>query len=251
MDFGLGPQALPLVVIVAHIAHIILDAVAAEGSIHIPAQPVSEAVASHQLDAHAVAVGHILGHQLADLVDLAVEHELVLVVHIIEVGGSTEAARAELVTGLPVIELLARGMLEEQAVGVVVARGLLLGHGKRGIDTVLGSNLPVQTGLGVEEVEGLVDVEDLQTLGVGGPVPLVVVTRDAVADVAELQVGIGAQAAHNHVVALGVDVEVGLAAVVAVVLVVGRQRARVVLDPDDLAEVVVAVAVDAAAQRGC
>ncbi len=142
-------------------------------------------------------------------------------------------------------------MLQEQAVGVVVARRLFLGDSKRGVCAVLGSDLPVQTGLGVEEVERLVDVEHLQALRVGGPVPLVIVARDAVADVAILQVGIGTQAARNHVITLDIDVDVGLTAVVAVILMVGSQRTGVVLHPDDVAIVVVAVAVDAAAQRCC
>ena len=248
----MSPHVIPAVgVIVAHIAHIVLDAVAAQRGVHVPAQPVGEVHTSQQLDTHAVALVHVLGHEFTDLVDLAVEHELVLVVHVVKVGTEQETARTELVTGFPVIEFFARGMLQEQAVGVVVARGLLLGHGKRGIDTVLGVDLPVETSLGVEEIKGLVDIEGLQTLGVGGPVPLVVVARDAVTDVAVLQVGIGAQAARDKVVTFYINVEIGLTAVVAVVLVVRVQRAGVVLDPDDLTVVVVAVAVDAAAQCGC
>ena len=251
LDGGLRPHVVPGVgVIVAHVAHIVLDAVAAQRGVHLPAQPVGKLHACQQLDTHAVTLVHVLGHQLANLVDLAVEHKLVLVVHVIQVGAQQVTVSAELVTGFPVIEFLARGMLEEETVGVVVARRLLLGNGKRGIHAVLLVNLPVETSLGVEEVERLVDVKGLQAFGIGGPVPLVIVARDAVADVAILQVGIGAQACGNHIVTLDIDVDVGLAAVVAVVLVVGSQRAGVVLDPDDLAVVVVAVAVDAAAQRG-
>ena len=141
-------------------------------------------------------------------------------------------------------------MLQEQSIGVIVARGFLLGHSKRQIHAVFGVNLPVETCLGVEEIERLVDVEGLQALGVGGPIPLVVIARDAVADVAILQVGIGTQAASDHVISLDVNIEIGLAAIVAVILVVRVQRVGVILHPNDLAKVVVTVTVDAAAQRG-
>ena len=252
MDLGLGPHVVPRVgVIVAHVAHIVLDAVARQRGVHVPAQPVGEAVARHQFHTHAVTVGDVLCHQFADLVDFAVEHQLVLVLHVVEVDPGGETAAAQFVAGLPVIEFLARGMLHQRTVVVVVARGLLLGHGKRGIEAVVLVHLPVQTRLGVEEVKRLVDVQHLQVLGAGGPVPLVVIAPHAIADVAVLQVGIGAQATRNHVVTLDVDVEVVLAGIVAVILVVGCQRTGVVLDPDDLAVVVVSVAVDAATQCGC
>ena len=95
VDFGLGPHVVPRVgVIVAHIAHIVLDAVAAQRGVHVPAQPVGEAVSRRQLDTHAVALGDVFGHQLADFVDFAVEHELVLVVHVVEVGAGSEVAAA-------------------------------------------------------------------------------------------------------------------------------------------------------------
>ena len=86
MDFGLGPHVVPRVgVIVAHVAHVVLDAVARQRGVHVPAQPVGEAEARHQFHTHAVTVGDVLGHELADFVDLAVEHELVLVFHVVTV----------------------------------------------------------------------------------------------------------------------------------------------------------------------
>ena len=43
LDGGLGPHVVPAVgIIVAHIAHVVLDAVAAQRCIHFPSQPVGK-----------------------------------------------------------------------------------------------------------------------------------------------------------------------------------------------------------------
>ena len=55
----------------------------------------------------------------------------------------------------------------------------------------------------------------------------------------------------NHIIVLPVDVKFGLLAFVAVVLMVGIKSAEVVLHPNHLAVVIVAIFVEASSQHTC
>ena len=139
----------------------------------------------------------------------------------------------------------------EWTVIVVVAGGLLLCYCKRSIHSVIEVNLPVKTHLGVEEVEVLVYVKRLHVLGTCSPVPLIVNALDCVVDVAILQVEISAQSTPNHIIVLPVDVEIGLLAFVAIVLMIGIKSSDIILHPNHLTMVVVAVFVETTAQHTC
>ena len=129
----------------------------------------------------------------------------------------------------------------ELAVGVVVAGRLLVCHSYRCEQAVPAVYLPVESGLGVEEIECLVNGKALQ--GIGSVVPFVVVALYAVPYAAVLQVGIYVDALCNAVVGLKVYVRVVLRSVVSVILMVGCQLANEVLDPQYLAEVPAEIAV--------
>ena len=228
----------------------VLHAVSRPRGVDVPAQPVGGLHGGLKLHAQAVALGHVARDGLAYLVDLARQHELVLVVHPVEVGAGREHRALVLIAGLQVVQPLGLGHLQlgVDVVLEVVARRLLVGDGVGGVHLVVGRQVVVDAELGVEEVVRLLHLVDDALIDVpvdvvGGPVHL-----DA--DVAVLQVDEGVQARQQVVGQLAVDVEVGLPRVVVVVLVVGGKVVDGLLHPRHVAEVAAVVAVPAAAEGG-
>jgi len=118
-------------------------------------------------------------------------HQLVLVLHVVEVHARTETGRGVGVAQFVVVEFLGRGVRvvagEHVAVREVAARRLLLRHGEREVELVAVGERVAQARTGIEEVVLLVHVDGLHAV-LRGDVVVVHAPR-LVADVAVLQVG--------------------------------------------------------------
>ena len=92
---GDGPlaQILPVGGAVRECVHIVLDPVLAEGGVGAGGEPPGHAPRSRQLDAAAVAVGHVDVQRVGAVVDHARMHQLILVLHVVEVHARTEPGR--------------------------------------------------------------------------------------------------------------------------------------------------------------
>lgn len=64
---------------------------------------MGDAYATCQFDTHAVTVFDVGGQRFADFADLSGQDQLIVVIHIIEVGSYAEALVAEIVAGFVVI----------------------------------------------------------------------------------------------------------------------------------------------------
>ena len=98
----------------------------------------------------------------------------------------------------------------------VVAGRFAMSDGIGGVDTVMTVYVIVQTSLRIEEVEVAVQV----VLNLSVVIPFIRPSVHLVVDVAILQVGVGAQTLGKFPVHLRIDVSVGLARVIAIVLTV-------------------------------
>ena len=89
---------------------VVLDAVLREGGVGPHGEPPGCAPRGRQLHAPAVAVRDVGVEGVAVVVHHARRHELVLVLHVVEIHPQREARRRVLVAQLPVVELFRRGV---------------------------------------------------------------------------------------------------------------------------------------------
>ena len=217
-----------------------------EGGVEIPAEPVGRLPRSFQLHALAIRAAAVLvaGLHLAYIIELASEHILVVVVHVIEIGACCELRALIAIAKLHVLQLLGLQVLH-LVVLVVVARGLLVAQGVTGIHAVVLVYLVVETELRVEEVEVVVCPVSLRAVHVD-----IIVARilHAVSHMAILQVEVGVETGEEGPRLLGIDVEVGLPRAVPVILVARVELVDFVLGPEHLSPVVADVFVPTAAE---
>lgn len=225
----------------------IADTVARQRKAPLPVEPFERPQGALKLDAHAVGAVYVGALRVACVGKLPGEHELVLIVHIVEVESEREEAMAEGVTGLVVEEAFGTRILVGTGVGEVVGGRLLVGNTPRG-EGAVGAALEVHSGLGVEEIP--VACEGQRSRGVDGVVPIVGVAVDGVMDVAVLHVGESRERARDVDGCAAVDIGVGLAADEIIVALVGVDRADVVAYPGYVAVVVAVEAVYCAPERG-
>ena len=216
-----------------------------EGKVGIPAEPVHRLPSTFQFNASAVTLAAILiaGNHLADVVELTREHILVVVEHIVEVHASREAATAVLIAHLNILQAFGLEVLDV-VVLIIVAHGLAVRHGIRGVEAVVAVEFVVEAHLGVEEVEIVVRPQAL-CLATDIPVGRVL---QAIAHVAVLQICETAQAAQKLPFGLCVNVEVGFPGAVSVVFMADGQIVERLLHPEHLAKVVADVLVPSAAE---
>ena len=246
---GLAVEVVPCVgVVVAHIAHIVFDAVAAQCAVDVPAKPVGNFHAGLQFHTHTVAIGHIFCHQFANFIQFAIEHELVVVFHIVEIHACGETLIAEGVAQFPILQSFCLGMLAHQAIGVIVAGGFFVCHRVGCVCHIMAVEIIVQTHFRVEEIEFFVHIEHLHVFGRCGPVPLIVFAIYLITNVSVLQIGVSHHFAKRFHRCLPIEVEIKFFAFVAIVFVVGIKCIKVIFHPNHIAIVVVGILVDAAAQ---
>ena len=210
-----GPR--PVVPVLDHLVEI-LDFVLAQGCITLDGEPRCGVDTGLQLNAHAVRVLDVRGQVLADVAHGSSLHELVGVVHIIKVHACAKEVIVEGVAHLIVEDRLSRRSRIGTVVRKVVALGLAMAHGYRGIGTVA-TSMPRQTGLRVQEVVLLVDVEALVVVAASLLVEFVVDAVGLVAHVAVLDVGEGVPLVGELVGCLHKDVAVELLCTRTVVFV--------------------------------
>ena len=128
-DFVSASDPVPVCVVFVDGEHLleIFHAVTGQRGGNIPREAHTRFQAETQFRTQTVALGHVLGQRLSDLVELSRQDELVFVVHIIKVGACVQPIVAELISGLVVEQAFADG-LHGQIRDEVVARGLLVGH---------------------------------------------------------------------------------------------------------------------------
>ena len=197
----------------------VLDLVLAQGGVGLDGQPFGGVYTCLQFHTHAVRVLDIGGEGLADVAHRAGLHELVVVVHIIEVGAGLEDASVVVVAQLIVEELLGLGEGIGAVVGEVVALGLAVAHGHGGVD-VMAVRVEGDAALGVEEGVLLVDVELLVVILASFFVELVVDAVGLVVHIAELHVAEDGPVVGEGVGRLDEDVAVELLCVGVIVFVV-------------------------------
>ena len=246
--------------------HHVLHTVFRESSVDIPAKTHPRRLlrggenlpGSFHLHTQTVALVEVFRQGLADGVQLAGEHQLVLVVHPVDIGSRREARTLELIARLEVAQPL-RPCHGVGPVGVghllheVVSHGLLVADAVRGVCLVLWGDVVGYARLRVEEVIAVVHhpasvgVHAVHHRGV-----LQLVTHVAVLKVQE-----GAEALRQQVGGLAVNVEVGFAGVVAVILEIWRERCRrrhsghdTGLCPHDMSELASVVSVPSATEGG-
>ena len=122
-----------------------------------------------------------------------------------------------------------------------------MGYGIRDIDLVVGRNIVVQSGLGVEEVERFLHVVDNALVGV--PVDFIGGADHLYAEVTILHIDIRIQSGQEVVRQFAVDVEVSLLGILVVIGAVGHQVVDGVLHPLDDSKVVAVILVPATAER--
>ena len=176
------------IVPVFHVFVEIEQAVAAQCGVGLEGQPGCRIDACRQLDTGAVGVRDVGGERFADVAQFAGLHQLVAIMHIIEVDAGAGPGSCHLVSGLYIIYALsARGRVLS-VVGEIVALGLAVADGYRGIGPVR-TVAEVEAGLGIEEVPGFVHVKILLLrVAVVIHVVFVVVAVGLVMDPAILQV---------------------------------------------------------------
>ena len=138
---------------IGQVGHVILDLVLAQSHIGVPTEHRTGLPCTGQFDTGAVAVGDILGNGFADFVEVAVEHELIFVLHPIEAGRDLELLAVVAIAGFVVDKSFGTRRMRREGLFVVVARRFTMRHAHRSIGLLIGGNHPRGTELGVEEVE--------------------------------------------------------------------------------------------------
>ena len=136
----------------------VLNLVLAQGGVALYRQPRQRCPSSVQFHAHAVRLLDVGGQCLAYVALLTSLHQLVVVVHVVEVCTHVPVAAHVLVASLYVYHLLVLRVGIVVVVGVVVTLWLAVCHGYRRISFVSAVGVAYAS-LRVEEVEVVVDVQ--------------------------------------------------------------------------------------------
>ena len=120
----------------------VFGTVATPRGIGIPTEPRYGLPGGFQLYTDAIALADILRDILSHGVQLTCQHELVAIGHPIEIGTCRELCALVLIAYLQVVQSLGFQLCAD--VGLIVITGrFFMGNGIRGIDVVVGRNLPV------------------------------------------------------------------------------------------------------------
>ena len=124
--------------------------------VSIPAEPVNRLPCCFQFNTQSIALAHVLGDGLTDVVQFTSQHELVLVRHPIHIGSSRKVLAMELISDLQVVQALSLH-LSPDIILVVVARRFLVSNGKGSVNLMIRRDVVIQSKLGVEEVKLVID----------------------------------------------------------------------------------------------
>ena len=201
---------LAAVVPIIHILREIADLIPAEGGVHAPSEALHGAHGEHQLRARPVAAAHVGAQGGAHIVQLAGKHQLVRVVHVVQVQPRADAPAAPFVAQFIVHQAFRPGSIARGGFLQVVPVGLAVRHRHGGVDAAAFMHTPQQARLRVEEAPGQVLLGLLQ---------LVADAQVAVAHLPYLQVAEHVKLPARGIVQLGKGVRVGLAGIVVVIAV--------------------------------
>ena len=142
LHFHLAVTTAPVALICIIPIGVVENAVAAQGEGTIPAEPLGELYAKGQLCTHAIRILHVLREVSTGRRILAGKHELIVVIHEIEVESNAPCfvvlppQSAIRIAQLIVVESLGLLDIVPTCLGVVLAVGFAVGNGKRAIEQV-------------------------------------------------------------------------------------------------------------------
>ena len=196
------------------------EAAAAQGGVALQRQPGGNVHTSRKLHAGAVGVRDVGCQRFANVAHFSGLYQLILVAHIIEVGAEAEGGAIVLIASFKVKQALCARSRVFAVVREVVALRLTMAH-RSGGEQLVGSGSEGETGLGVEEIVGLIHVQYM----LGGSAVLVVnvfvvVAVRLVVDAAVLDIAKGAEFVRQRVGSLHKSAAVKLGSIGIVILVI-------------------------------